>query len=423
MRSGINTVAKIMDSAVKDLKNVVDVSISVILGSFFSLCFLEEGFRFYGLVLLYCLIVSFHYASEIMRDEPFLRRCLLTGLFLSYTAFCCVSTSWMVLLLLPYILSYSDAINMNRLRNRFAVIGISLFSLLAFNPPWQSDFRLIHYMFFSALLIINSMICFKLFKWVGKYEKTLKGYENAMSITAVNELTEKIFSSRIAIEKDVAVQNARFEERETICRNMHNAVGHTITSSILTLEAAYILHDVSPEESMKKIMTARDKVSQSLESIRQISRMLDPENETTALSDLIASLCLCAEQFKSPTSVSIRHNLKEQRIDAVIAKRHAEFLIGALMELLSNASRAYDVTMITVLFTHNKENVRLAVSDDGISFFSLSETQKEERLSSGYGLKKIEKYVRESGGGFSLKNDGGFTVDITIPIGGGCADE
>ena len=101
-----------------------------------------------------------------------------------------------------------------------------------------------------------------------------------------------------------------------------------------------------------------------------------------------------------------------------IPKRHAEFVTGALMELLSNASRTADVTTVTVFLSYNRDYLRLSVSDNGCSFCSLSAEQKENKLKGGYGLKKIEKYVRECGGEYEIKTNDSFSVDLTIPIAG-----
>jgi signal transduction histidine kinase len=164
------------------------------------------------------------------------------------------------------------------------------------------------------------------------------------------------------------------------------------------------------------VLAARDKMAQGLESIRQIVRLLDPENESTAFSDLVSSMRLCAEQFATNTPISLVHNLREISVDMAIQKRHAEFITGALMELLSNASRAHGVSKITVLLSFSRDYIRLVVCDDGDSFVRLSEEQKNAKLSKGFGLKKIKKYVRECGGEFQIKAIDNFEVDFSIPI-------
>jgi len=412
-----------MEFALQNIRRTTGTAMTIIIGLFLFVCNIsaydaENETRYYILLLLYSCIVFLHFASEIMREESALRKPALVCLFAFYFVFCLVAFSWPALLLLPFLVCYHRVINKSGIFACFLTGSVSMALLLCFFLVAPDGLRLIDFLLHSVIVILNTALCFSLFSWLMSYEKRLENLEKSMSISAVNELNEKIFSHELALQNDAAVQNARLAERETISRNMHNAVGHTITSSIMTLEAAYVLRDVSPDESMKKVLSARDKISQGLESIRQIVRMLDPENETTALTDLVSSMRICAEQFISSTSIGLVHNLKIQPMEMSIPKRHGEFITGALMELLSNASRADGVSTITVFLSYNRDYLRLTVSDNGCSFCTLSDEQKKNKLDSGYGLKKIEKYVRKSGGDCQIKTSDSFTVDLTIPITG-----
>ena len=407
-----------MESAIKNIKSTVEIAMTIIIGLFYFACASPNETIFYLLLLLYSCILFLHFASEIMREETSLRKPLLMVLFISYAAFCCISAHWPVLLLLPGLSCYHNVVDARRGTSRLALVFVSVAALFVFLLVGPDALKLIDFLYGSAILILNAVVCCLLFTWFIHYTKKLEELEKSMRFAAVNELNEKIFSHELAARKDAEVQNARLEERETISRNMHNAVGHTITSSIMALEAAQILHDISPDESMKKVKTARDKISQGLDSIRQIVRMLDPENETTTLTDLVSSMRVCAEQFVSGTAIRLKHNLEDHPMGMTIPKRHAEFVAGALMELLSNASRAAGVTTVTVFLSYNREYLKLTVSDNGCSFGLLTAEQRQNRLAGGYGLRKIEKYVRECGGEYERESTGGFTVGLTVPIAG-----
>lgn len=408
-----------MKSDVIKTKNAVALFMILILGLFLFVCNNEAGSveretKYYILLLLYSSIIFLHFAADIMREESSLQKSLLIGLFTAYSIFCLVSRNWTALLLLPYLLCYHHIIGIK------PGFGLTLLISLAALPILMrfgaNELRAIGFITNAAILLINALICFILFFGINTYLGRLAGFERIMRVSSVNELTEKIFSNRLALQKDIEVQNARYKERETNYRTMHNLVGSTIAASIMTLEAAFILHELAPEESMKKVLSARDKISEGLESIRQLVRMTDPENETTTLSDLISYLRLRAEDLISCTKINLIHNLKNRPPEISIPKRHGEFIIGALMELLSNASKVSDITTITVLLSYNQSYLKLTVSDNGHSFLLLSEEQKENKLNNGYGLKKIKKYVRECGGEYQLKTAESFTVEITIPI-------
>ncbi|MCL1872605.1 MAG: histidine kinase [Clostridiales bacterium] len=410
-----------MKSDIIRTKNIVALFMILILGSFLFVCNIEAGSiereaKYYVLLLLYSSIVFLHFAVDIMREESSLRKPLLIGLFAAYFILCLVSLHWTALLLLPYLLCYHKIIEIKQGFGRYLTLIILIAALLIFSFVGSNELRAINILITSAALVLNAVICFVLFFYFGNYLERLSDIEKIMSASSVNALTEKLFSNRLALQKDIEIQNARNKERETMSLNIHNVVGHAITSSIMTLEAAHILHDLCPDESMKKILIARDKMSEGLESIRQIVRIMDPENESAALSDLVSYMHLSAEEFISCTPLKLVHNLKDQPPDISVPKRHGEFITGALMELLTNASKTADITTITVLLTYSRAYLKLCVSDNGLSFISLSEEQKLSKLNDGFGLKNIEKYVRECGGAYQLKTTESFAVEITIPI-------
>jgi signal transduction histidine kinase len=100
----------------------------------------------------------------------------------------------------------------------------------------------------------------------------------------------------------------------------------------------------------------------------------------------------------------------------MIPKRHSEFLLGALMELLSNITKYANGTIVTVTFSFDTNHIKLAVSDNGNAFSMLSDFEKQVKLNEGYGLRKIERHVRKSGGDYHLRCYGSFEVELSIPL-------
>ena len=62
-------------------------------------------------------------------------------------------------------------------------------------------------------------------------------------------------------------------------------------------------------------------------------------------------------------------------------------------------------------------HVRLEISDNGASDFD--KTNQAAKIEQGFGLKKIDSYVKMSGGKTKFTNDGGFKTIIELPILGG----
>ena len=62
----------------------------------------------------------------------------------------------------------------------------------------------------------------------------------------------------------------------------------------------------------------------------------------------------------------------------------------------------------------DSKNLRLKVTDNGKSDFS--ENNRDLRIENGFGLKKIDSYVRKCGGSTLYHNDKGFSAEISIKL-------
>jgi signal transduction histidine kinase len=405
-----------MRSANKNNRATFNAVLLAAFGVLFPVCIAQSAANIYGLLFLAGCVLFFHYIVEMLSGAYAWRIILLVFLFLTYLIFCFFCADWVAILLLPFLLCYHQIINYKRKAGWLIIAGISvlLYYFFMIREIYEPGFNA--QISQSVIVMIISIGCILFFALMEKYKEMMHKIEELQGAVAENDFLEKNFSKKLASQQDIAIQNARFEEREALSINIHNAIGHTITSAILDLEAAEDLYTISPEKSMKKVLQAKGKISHGSDSIRRAIRMLDPENETAAISDLISSLRLCAEQFVSSTTLNLRHNLNETSFEMNVPKRHIEFLCGALMELLSNTSRYARATNITILLSCDNKNIKLIVSDNGTVFTLLSDHEKQIKLSAGYGLKKIEKHIRSLGGEFAIRSEGDFTVEITIPI-------
>ncbi len=118
-----------------------------------------------------------------------------------------------------------------------------------------------------------------------------------MEHTALNELKVKNLNRRIALRSQEAEKNARLEEREHIARNIHNVVGHTITSALVSLQAYEVLKEADPKRADGKLSAASERMHLALEEIRRAVRVLDVETEDISLQDFCSLLCTEADKF------------------------------------------------------------------------------------------------------------------------------
>lgn len=237
-----------------------------------------------------------------------------------------------------------------------------------------------------------------------------------MKITALNELKVKNLNRELAIKYQLADLNARLEERENIARNIHNVVGHTITSAIISLQAYRALQNTEPQRAEEKLTAATDRMRLSLEEIRRAVRVLDQETQEISLHDFQQLLVVELNRFSMDTEITVSHNLNYLDAERWMDKRYCEFLHSALTECLNNGIRHGNASEFLIFLQCDTNRIELSVSDNGVGFDQLPKAEQERRIHDGYGIRKMEQFVMEHGGKMKISSENGFRVYLELPL-------
>ena len=231
---------------------------------------------------------------------------------------------------------------------------------------------------------------------------------------SLSEMHEIQRSKELARQSFYVDKNARLLERENISRNIHNSVGHSITAAIMTLDAADMLFEKKPEEAHKRMNDATERIRGSLGAIRSAVRALDEEARDVSIKDLICYFDNILNEFLMDTDRTCDRLYEFYDTEREIPREHAEFLTGALEELLTNGVKHGNATHYVVRLSGDKGHLRLDVTDNGKSDYG--EENGNERIRNGFGLKKLTSYAEHCGGSTSFYNEGGFHSSIELPI-------
>lgn len=268
-----------------------------------------------------------------------------------------------------------------------------------------------------VMLIAGAALLYLFESFICRYYDARNSVSKSVSVTALSEMYTKKLNQELVIKNFLADKNARLEERENISRSIHNSVGHSITAAIITLEAADMLFDKSPEMARKKIHTAKDRIRTGLDSIRHAVRVLDSEAVSISLADFLNEINTAADEFVMDTMRKIHMDIPENNDELYIPREHTEFLTGAFKELLSNGVKHGNADVFMVHIAADSNHIKLTVKDNGKSDFSAENAA--ERLREGFGLKKLKSYAEKCGGTAVFSNENGFKSEITLPFEGG----
>ena len=256
---------------------------------------------------------------------------------------------------------------------------------------------------FAALPRIAIYLCFAVVFWILS-NRTSALMRNIHRVTQEKELWE--------LRNTITDKVARLEEREKISRDIHNSVGHTITAAIMAIDAAEAVRSVNTEIADSKVTAAGERMRESLKVIRESVRMVDSRDTSVDMKDLTETLRICVRQFEMDANIRISNNLDEfwQKVQGkTIYAEHARFLYGAIQECLSNSVRHGRASIVSVTMDYSNDIIEVVVTDNGSG---LSEKMTENR---GFGLKKIDAYLKANCGKMECVDRDGFTVRIWLP--------
>ena len=193
------------------------------------------------------------------------------------------------------------------------------------------------------------------------------------------------------------------DERNRVSRELHDVVGYTMTSQIMTMEAALRLTEHYQEELREVLHQAREASADAMREIRLAMRDLRDTNEQLALD--LWSIDKLAAAFRS-TEVRVRVEYRNalSRFPSHVQKIVYRFV----QEGITNAIQHGHATVITVLFWQEHGNLLVTVVDDGGG---------SSKLEEGIGLQGIRERLDAMGGRFScFSGQRGFTIRAFIPL-------
>lgn len=250
--------------------------------------------------------------------------------------------------------------------------------------------------------VINFVLFYGIF-YVARYQidqrKTLQNTMDKLD-EKTNQLVkayEKLKHSSEELEEMTIVQ-----ERNRIAREIHDTVGHTLTTVLVEIEAGKRLIGRKDDVAKEKLELAQGQVRKGLNSIRESVRVLKKGEDVL---DIVPSLISLIEETKLHTEVGITLEVEENiLIPDIIGKAVYRFL----QEGLTNGIKhGYATEFIFKLKRVNQE-LYFYLFDNGIG---------SNEIIDGFGLSAMKERLEKLDGRLKIttKKDNGFCIEIYIP--------
>lgn len=214
-------------------------------------------------------------------------------------------------------------------------------------------------------------------------------------IEANNEL--KSYSNTI---EELAV----LRERTRVSRELHDSVGHALSTLCIQLKAVETIFMKEPELAKNMLGKNITYVENTLDSIRRTVRELKPKE--LEIYDGIIAMEKMIKSFEENTGIKVRFIVSKEKWGLNSEQCHNLYRI--LQEGLSNSLRHGKAKNITVSMQFLKEKLYVNIKDDGIG---------GDKVSPSFGLQGISERVKEMDGTveYFTEKEKGFSISLTIP--------
>ncbi len=203
------------------------------------------------------------------------------------------------------------------------------------------------------------------------------------------------------------IVNAQEAERQRLSRQMHDGPAQALSNFILQTEIAMRLLDIDPAQAKNELGDLKTSAMSTFQKVRNFIFELRP----MMLDDLglTPTLKKYADAFKTQTGLEVSVTVTgiERRLEPYLEV----MIFRSVQELLGNAGRHSQASLIKVQMDLGNDLIRVSVDDNGKGLDP--ETLKE---SSNLGLKLIRERAEMLGGTFEIDSSSGSGTRISFSV-------
>lgn len=228
------------------------------------------------------------------------------------------------------------------------------------------------------------------------------------------KLYDKIRTSEIELKKlnsdieryaQTSLEIAVLRERNRISREVHDSVGHVLSTAMIQLSAMERVSKVSKNPLHEMISELREFVSDSFQEVKMAVRELKPDEYSDYEGMIrIKELCENVEKFSGV-------NIKLKIIGEIFKfeGRQGVNIYRITQEIFSNTVKHSKANNLDVIFEFEEDSINIVFKDDGIG--------TDKIVESGVGIKSIRERVKEISGQitFISEKNKGMMIKIALP--------
>ena len=237
---------------------------------------------------------------------------------------------------------------------------------------------------------------------------TMTHIEKLNKFTSLDDkLREENYKLSLKLNKDMEYENqlryvSQLEERNKIAQEIHDNIGHTLSASLMQLEAANLLIERDVEKSKSIIQNTIVVLREGMENVRATLRNIKPSSEQMGIN----RIKLLLDNFSKNNSVEV--SLVYKGSLEQLSYRQWKVIQDNINESLTNTLKYSKATKVMVNINVLNKLTKVEIKDNGLGSI---------KISKGLGIRGIEERTEGIGGKVIIDGSNGFSVIMLLPIG------
>lgn len=204
------------------------------------------------------------------------------------------------------------------------------------------------------------------------------------------------YNKQLKIDKEKNIHIAILTERNRIARELHDSIGHAISSSILQVEALKIISN--EEKVMENLEILQETLKNGMNDIRKSIHNL--YNESLDLENQIEKLCNEIPSIEVDLVYKIEDELDYSlKFD----------ILSVIKESITNCTKHSNATKLKISLISQPKFYSIIIKDNGSNF-----DKKKFMESKGIGLLSMNEIAYKYNGFLNCSFDDGFKIHLTL---------
>ncbi|NLJ78981.1 MAG: hypothetical protein GX329_06440 [Tissierellia bacterium] len=265
------------------------------------------------------------------------------------------------------------------------------------------DFRLYALIVFPLLLIEPSILILALAilsiylsAIANKYNILLDDNKIIRDSLIEDTLYLKKFNEQLKVDREKNIHIAILTERNRIARELHDSIGHAISSSILQVEALKMIpHE---KDTIDSLNILQDTLKNGMQDIRKsihnlYSESLDLEDRIYRLGEDFPGLDI---ELNYGIADELNHDLKFD-------------ILSIIKEAMTNCAKHSNADRLSIHLLEQPKFYSIIIEDNGSNF-----DHGNDILDKGIGLSSMKEIASKHNGFLNYGFDKGFKIHITL---------